>query len=75
MVAMAWFDRWRRLPSAPDAERELFRDPSALWVHALGTVIDHQGHAYCVTRVESRQETGKLGFPVYLVFGKPVPPS
>lgn len=75
MRRMGWFDCWRRAPSASDAERELFRDQSASWVHAVGTVIDHRGAVYHVTRVETRQEPGKLGFPVYHVFGKPVPPS
>jgi hypothetical protein len=75
MMAMGWFDRIRRVPPAPDAERELFRDLSALWVYEVGKVIAYQGGQYTVTRVETRQEPGKLGFPVYHVFGKPVPPS
>jgi hypothetical protein len=75
MFSMAWLDRWRRPPPAPDAERELFRDQSALWVYDVGKVIDYKGTAYHVTRVECRQEPGKLGFPVYHVFGKPLPPS
>ena len=70
MAKMKWLHRFRRAAPDPDGERELFRDQSALWVYEVGKDIDFRGRRYQVTRVESGHEPGKLGFPIYIVYGR-----
>ena len=70
---MAWLDRFRRKPLAPDAERELFRDQTALWVYEVDKELAWRGQRYRITRVESGHEPGKLGFPIYIVYGRLIP--
>ncbi|MBC7543533.1 MAG: hypothetical protein H7338_12470 [Candidatus Sericytochromatia bacterium] len=72
---MGWLDRFRRKPLAPDAERELFRDQTALWVYEIGKELDLRGQRYHLTRVESSHEPGKLGFPIYIVYGRLIQPD